>query len=454
MFSMTVSVGKIRVSWKVRPMPSPNTRCGGAFVILAPSTYTSPASSRSYPVITLNSVVLPEPLGPISPVMLPRSTSTVQPPSACTPPKALHTPSARSSALTARPRRGVPRIVAPPPPVRQPLLGELQDPPRQEQDHQQEQRSEDDLADVRIAVMQRQVLPPGLEDQRPDHRACHPPEAAEEGHQHDRQIEQRVESVLREYLHDEEEPQGPDQAHHHGRDDEGGQLHPHGPHAETTGTVLIIPDSPQLQPEPGPADQPGERGRASRDDQREVIERVVVRLRCPAQEWRVDPDGSAGDRQVERHQLEDEEHFVRDDDEGVPPLPSFDEPELHRDQRGHGGTQRKQEELRGAADLPVLGRYPGRIGTGTEKYRVPQRDVAAVAREDVPGGRRAGEDQRVNGDLGHQLAGEDQREDRRERRCGRDEAPLQGSAGGHCARTARRPNMPFGRNVSTTTRAA
>ena len=35
MFSMTVSRGKIRLSWKVRPMPRPNTFCGEALVIFA-----------------------------------------------------------------------------------------------------------------------------------------------------------------------------------------------------------------------------------------------------------------------------------------------------------------------------------------------------------------------------------------------------------------------------------
>jgi hypothetical protein len=37
MFSRTVSRGKILVSWKVRPMPAANTRCGEQPVILAPA---------------------------------------------------------------------------------------------------------------------------------------------------------------------------------------------------------------------------------------------------------------------------------------------------------------------------------------------------------------------------------------------------------------------------------
>src|SRR6266516_217033 len=50
----------------------------------------------------LNRVVFPEPFGPISPAMLPGSTSIVQPLSACTPPNAFETPSVRSSAVITR----------------------------------------------------------------------------------------------------------------------------------------------------------------------------------------------------------------------------------------------------------------------------------------------------------------------------------------------------------------
>src|SRR5262249_31433853 len=50
----------------------------------------------------LNSVVFPDPFGPIRPAMLPRETSIEQSLSACTPPKALETPSVRSKAVMTR----------------------------------------------------------------------------------------------------------------------------------------------------------------------------------------------------------------------------------------------------------------------------------------------------------------------------------------------------------------
>ena len=47
MFSMTVSLGKILVSWKVRPMPAANTLSGARPVIAWSPNQTWPASGRS-----------------------------------------------------------------------------------------------------------------------------------------------------------------------------------------------------------------------------------------------------------------------------------------------------------------------------------------------------------------------------------------------------------------------
>jgi len=47
MFSSTVSQAKIRVSWKVRPMPAANTLSGARLVIARSPNQTSPASGRS-----------------------------------------------------------------------------------------------------------------------------------------------------------------------------------------------------------------------------------------------------------------------------------------------------------------------------------------------------------------------------------------------------------------------
>jgi hypothetical protein len=86
MFSSTVRLAKILVSWKVRPIPRAKTLSGEMLVIFLSARYTCPASALAYPVMTLNSVVLPDPFGPIRPATEPSSTSTVQVSSACTPP--------------------------------------------------------------------------------------------------------------------------------------------------------------------------------------------------------------------------------------------------------------------------------------------------------------------------------------------------------------------------------
>ena len=86
MFSSTVRLPKILVSWKVRPIPRAKTLSGAMLVILSSARYTCPASALAYPVMTLNSVVLPDPFGPIRPATDPSSISTVQESRACTPP--------------------------------------------------------------------------------------------------------------------------------------------------------------------------------------------------------------------------------------------------------------------------------------------------------------------------------------------------------------------------------
>src|SRR5579859_7315934 len=78
-------------------MPRPAMRYGGRPVRRSPSIQAWPACVRTYPVITLTSVVLPAPLGPIRPWMEPLSTSSDTPSTALTPPKCRCRLSRRSS---------------------------------------------------------------------------------------------------------------------------------------------------------------------------------------------------------------------------------------------------------------------------------------------------------------------------------------------------------------------
>ncbi len=84
-FSSTDSRGKPRAIWNVRTRPRAVTRCGAQPVTSAPSKTTRPPSGGINPDTQLKSVVLPAPLGPISPVIVPPFTARSTPSSAVTP---------------------------------------------------------------------------------------------------------------------------------------------------------------------------------------------------------------------------------------------------------------------------------------------------------------------------------------------------------------------------------
>src|SRR5262245_9437881 len=91
MLSRTVQPPKIVVRWNVRTTPRRAIACGGRPVIEAPSSRTSPAVGGNSPVMTLISVVLPAPFGPISARISVLGSVRSTPSSATRPPKALHT---------------------------------------------------------------------------------------------------------------------------------------------------------------------------------------------------------------------------------------------------------------------------------------------------------------------------------------------------------------------------
>ena len=64
-FSNTVSPGKMLVRWNERPTPSAHSRCGAMPVTSRPSKAHAAGIGRRWPVMRLNSVDLPAPLGPM-----------------------------------------------------------------------------------------------------------------------------------------------------------------------------------------------------------------------------------------------------------------------------------------------------------------------------------------------------------------------------------------------------
>src|SRR5262245_27063384 len=79
-------VGNSSTFWNVRAIPRLTTRCGAVRSSELPSNSTSPPSGLYRRVMTLKTVVLPAPLGPISPTMPPSSTSNETSSSATMPP--------------------------------------------------------------------------------------------------------------------------------------------------------------------------------------------------------------------------------------------------------------------------------------------------------------------------------------------------------------------------------
>ena len=75
-FSSTVRPGNSPTPWSVRAIPSEARRSGATRVIGWPRQLSVPEFGRTNPQMTLNSVVLPAPFGPITPSTSPGDTST------------------------------------------------------------------------------------------------------------------------------------------------------------------------------------------------------------------------------------------------------------------------------------------------------------------------------------------------------------------------------------------
>src|SRR4030095_109825 len=89
MFSYTVRRGKMLVRWNERPIPRRQRSCGAMPVTSRSLNTTRPPSGCRRPVIRLNSVVLPAPLGPMIALIEPCGTVNETPPTAAKPSKLL-----------------------------------------------------------------------------------------------------------------------------------------------------------------------------------------------------------------------------------------------------------------------------------------------------------------------------------------------------------------------------
>ncbi len=80
--SRTVILPNTCSVWKVRPTPRRFNSSGPSVVTSWPLSSILPSSGVIWPSMLLNKVVLPEPLGPITPKISPGRTSNDTPPTA------------------------------------------------------------------------------------------------------------------------------------------------------------------------------------------------------------------------------------------------------------------------------------------------------------------------------------------------------------------------------------
>src|SRR6202041_2807214 len=91
-FSRVVAPGRTRTSWNVRAMRARHISNDRTPMISSPWRTIDPASGGSSPVMRLRTVVLPEPFGPMRPVMPPAGISKERSRTATRPPKAFLRP--------------------------------------------------------------------------------------------------------------------------------------------------------------------------------------------------------------------------------------------------------------------------------------------------------------------------------------------------------------------------
>src|SRR5260370_35240207 len=138
-------------------------------VMSLPRSWTLPAEGRTAPVIRLNSVVLPAPLGPMKPEICFSATAKLTSFSAATPPKYL------LSVVTSR----IFTAFSPEEPAQQ-----TQEPVGLKQDDQDQQRSVEQQAGV--LKMDGELLFHHAENQPSHHRSPHRADAADHRHEENR----------------------------------------------------------------------------------------------------------------------------------------------------------------------------------------------------------------------------------------------------------------------------
>src|SRR5512143_1698057 len=264
-FSRAVRSLKMLLIWKALPIPRRAMSAGWSPSIRSPLYSTSPPSGTSFPVIRLNRVVFPAPLGPMmalsSPFRTPKLTSwvTFKPPNAF----------ARRRTSRMGGRVSIPHPA--PLPVR-PLVERPDDTPGEEDDDRQHDPPDPDLPELG-------VLPDHILDEEDDpgthQRAEEGGDPAEDAHQDHLARLGPVQHVRADGAVEARE-QPTRQSRERPGDHHGGELVPADADPEEPGPLGVLPDRLKDRAEGGFDDPAQESDGGDDDRQREVV--VVKRV--------------------------------------------------------------------------------------------------------------------------------------------------------------------------------
>src|SRR5579885_1551767 len=251
-----------------------------------------------------------------------------------------------------------------------------------------------------------------LQQKRAQDRACNGAYAAEKTHQGHRDIKGRIKRGSWIDRADEVGPDGTGHANNERRDHKGGKLGDFSFHAQAERAILVIATSQPPEDVFRVTHPPRNSYCDQQQDQNRIIERYIKKLPAPtARKRQVQSSCAVGDAcHVFRKQLPDKEYSDGDDDKGMPAHsqghPACRNGDKRRDQARYGY---KQEDSIARRDIPVLTNQREGIGADAKENDVPQRKVASIARQHVPGRDHCREEQRKERDGSHLAVGKEQR---------------------------------------------
>src|SRR6185369_1230341 len=240
-FSRIVSAASGCTTWTVRPMPSRVASYGSPPVMSCPAKRMIPASGFTKPVMRLNTVVFPAPLGPMRKTTSPSSTWKLTSLVASSPPNRLLTFSnSRMRAIASALHRTDGACL--PPELRSPHE-ERDHPAREEDDHHDQQRPVDHqvgVLEVRLEDLRGEGEDDAAEDRSPDRRR--PAE-----HRDERRLDGDLEGEDSVRAHEAEVARvhAPGERRERGTGKQGQQLLPRRIHAHRHRGILVLADGPQ-----------------------------------------------------------------------------------------------------------------------------------------------------------------------------------------------------------------